>query len=631
MKRLPAKLISCVLAAVLCLSVLSAEADYLTVIHSPESKSCASGETAQFMCAATGDGVTYRWQARSAADQAWTETSFAGHDGQILFVPAGNETDGWQFRCVISDAGGSSAATVPASLTVTAGKSAAVQPSAPAAGQAVEADPVQAHASAAGQAETAKAAAKSVTVMLYMNGSDLESDDGSASDDLAEILRAGAGKNVNIIVETIGTSRWHNYGISPSTAQRWRVNGSKLELVKDRLGRISVAEAEPLADFISWTAKEYPADRYILLLWNHGGGAVYGYGSDDWVKNSEDALTMDEMQQALNANPDIRFDIIGMDACLMGSLEVCVALAPYCNYTILSEDFESGIGWYYTDWIRALEANPALPTPVLGKTIVDTMIAVNKTDRNGDESTLALIDESKVEALFTAWMKFAYANEKALLGSNYSTQRRSRGRGQAGRPWSYSGGFGSMMEEDVELSTYYVTDMMSVASNAPAADVAELEATLGTALVYTDSSSSDGLTGLGITLPYGDPDFYRDLKEIFTACGLDGNYIEWLEKFVSAQGSENYYDYNDWDSSWHGWGDWYDDCGWDDDSSSMLYDDDYFGSDWYEDFDWTEDYDWYDLFSWFAGPEYGDDWYYGDDSDDAGWYDDDSYYGGWFY
>ena len=133
MKRLPAKLISCVLAAVLCLSVLSAEADYLTVIHSPESKSCASGETAQFMCAATGDGVTYRWQARSAADQAWTETSFAGHDGQILFVPAGNETDGWQFRCVISDAGGSSAATVPASLTVTAGKSAAVQPSAPAA------------------------------------------------------------------------------------------------------------------------------------------------------------------------------------------------------------------------------------------------------------------------------------------------------------------------------------------------------------------------------------------------------------------------------------------------------------------------------------------------------------------
>ena len=173
--------------------------------------------------------------------------------------------------------------------------------------------------------------------------------------------------------------------------------------------------------------------------------------------------------------------------------------------------------------------------------------------------------------------------------------------------------------------------MMSVASNAPAADVAELEAALGTALVYTDSSSSDGLTGLGITLPYGDPDFYRDLKEIFTACGLDGNYIEWLEKFVSAQGSENYYDYNDWDSSWHGWGDWYDDCGWDDDSSSMLYDDDYFGSDWYEDFDWTEDYDWYDLFSWFAGPEYGDDWYYGDDSDDAGWYDDDSYYGGWFY
>ena len=47
------------------------------------------------------------------------------------------------------------------------------------------------------------------------------------------------------------------------------------------------------------------------------------------------------------------------------------------------------------------------------------MIADNEENGEGS-STLALIDESYMKVLYTAWADFAYANEPALLGENYS-------------------------------------------------------------------------------------------------------------------------------------------------------------------------------------------------------------------
>ena len=47
--------------------------------------------------------------------------------------------------------------------------------------------------------------AKSATVMIYMNGSDLESEAGEASADISEMLASGIGENVNVIIQTMGT------------------------------------------------------------------------------------------------------------------------------------------------------------------------------------------------------------------------------------------------------------------------------------------------------------------------------------------------------------------------------------------------------------------------------------------
>lgn len=618
------RVISICLAAVICFCALPARADYITITLSPTDRTCRVGETVEFETAATGDGITYRWQTRSASGGRWVYATYPGHNGPVLRVTAEGGMNGRQFRCVITDANGSSAATVPATLTVVSGSS-WQQPQATEEPGPVEPDtqrpdygeeddeeedyeetdpngnvsisswqdddawdrdepedgqdsvtpwpeglatliptvPVPNATPAPDASFTTPrpsegSSAKSVTVMLYLNGADLETEDGSASADIAEILKAGVGKNVNVIIETLGTRKWKKYGIASNTAQRWRANGSRLELVKDRLGRVSVADPEPLADFISWTAQNYPADRYMLLLWNHGGGAVYGYGTDEWNEDSDDSLTMDELQTALKANPGVHFDFIGMDACLMGSLEVCMALTEYCDYTILSEDFESALGWDYTAWLKALERNPAMSTAEVGKIIVDDMIAANKKAKCA--CTLAVIDESRVAALFKAWTAFAYANESALLTYNYSTERESNGRAMP-RPGGYNSGYifgGGDDDDDDTLSAYFVTDIMAVASNAFTTESQALEMAIASAIVYSASSSADGLTGLGVTLPYGNSRFYGDLQTIFTNCGIDGEYVSWLKKFVNATGSDSYYDYGSWDDSWGGWDDWFD-------------------------------------------------------------------------
>ncbi len=414
-------------------------------------------------------------------------------------------------------------------------------------------------AEAGGEGQGTGSGAQSATIMIYMNGSNLESRYGSATDDIAEMLRAGCGSNVNVIIETLGTKRWHNYDIASDTAQRWRVNGSELELVQDHLGQLDTTAEETLSDFIGWSAANYPADRYILLMWDHGGGAVYGYGYDEW-QSQEASLTLDEIRGALEQHSDVHFDFIGMDACLMSSLEVCMVLTPYCDYSVLSEDFESGIGWYYTDWMKKLEADPGIGTVELGKVIVDTMLAANQADHiNGDETTLAVIDESRVEELFQAWVNFAYANEDVLLGKNYSTERHSKGRvlPLAVSALRYDGGSSDAYTDDYDFSDYYVTDIMAVASNTGGEGTEELETALSGAVAYMDSSSAETLTGIGVTLPYGDSYFYEEMQRIFSNCALDADYIEWLQKFVYADGSGNFYDYNEWYENWGGWSSFY--------------------------------------------------------------------------
>ena len=428
-----------------------------------------------------------------------------------------------------------------------------------------------------------------VTILVYMNGSDLESDDGSATADLAEMIGAGSSSKVNLLVETLGTKKWQKkYGISSKETQIHKVDKNGLTLVRDGMGQLDCTKAETLADFIKWGTTNYPADRYILLFWNHGGGPVYGFGVDQYQDEYE-SLTIDEMQKALAAS-GVYFDFIGMDCCIMSSLELCCALYDYCDYLILSEDFEPGIGWSYTPWLKKLYSDTSIPTTQLGKVIVDSMVGANTSGGYEDDSILALLDVGCTKLLYTAWTDFAYANEDALLGTNYS--RPVTPRGKAMKKGFFSDWFDLLGTDDYSLSEYYITDILEVAGSIESDESNALKAALDQTIIYLNSSGdSENLTGISVSLPYGDRDFYNSLKTIYKNSGIDADYIAWLEKFTTADGYSDFYDYDNWDDDWSGW-------------------DSY---DAYEDWDWDE-WDYYDNSSYW-------------ESDDWGW--EDSYFDSW--
>ena len=419
------------------------------------------------------------------------------------------------------------------------------------------------------------------TVFVYMNGSDLESEDGEATEDLCEMLAANISSQVNVLVETIGTKSWSKrLGIASDHTQRYKAEAGNLVLVDDSLGQLDCTSPDTLADFISWGEENYPANRYILIFWDHGAGPVYGFGYDE--HQSEDSvLTIDEIQTAI-CQSGIYFDIIGMDSCIMSSLELCCAMYNYCDYMILSEDFESGYGWSYTGWLNALSENTSISSEKLGKIIVDDMVADNEENGEGS-STLALIDESYMKVLYTAWADFAYANEPALLGENYSMH--VRGGRRAHPVLREKGLFDFLFDEDGDysMSDYYITDIMAVAQNIESKETEALAAAVNLSICYFNCTDDEvGMTGLSVTLPYGDSEFYGYLYPVFTGVGMDADYVGWLEKFVYAEGYNDYYDYESWyEDDWEGWDDYEDDWDW---IGWLFFEDD----DYWEDDSWDE-------------------------------------------
>ena len=84
-----------------------------------------------------------------------------------------------------------------------------------------------------------------------------------------------------------------------------------------------------LSGFISWCANRYPANRNILVMWDHGGGSVSGFGSDETKKDSG-SMTLSSIAKALK-NGGVKFDFVGFDACLMASVETALTIAPYSD------------------------------------------------------------------------------------------------------------------------------------------------------------------------------------------------------------------------------------------------------------------------------------------------------------
>ncbi len=101
-------------------------------------------------------------------------------------------------------------------------------------------------------------------VYWYLCGSDLESNGGFASGDLEELMEVALPENVTVVIETGGASQWHNNLVDASKLQRYVYTSEGLSLV-DEQPSASMGEAQTLADFLSFSSENYPADKTAVV------------------------------------------------------------------------------------------------------------------------------------------------------------------------------------------------------------------------------------------------------------------------------------------------------------------------------------------------------------------------------
>jgi len=369
-----------------------------------------------------------------------------------------------------------------------------------------------------------------LTVMIYMNGSDLESEYGAASDDLLEIEDACENMELmNVVIFTGGANRWLN-GITPSDeCAVSRVVDGNIEII-GTVGQCNMGDAGTLSAFIKFCGDIFPADRTALILWDHGGGTIAGYGDDEHFQDGN--LTLRELELAFEKAQlrDSPLEVLGFDACLMATVETAVIASEYANYLVASESLEPEDGWDYS-FLKTVSANPDITGDKFGK------IVVNKySDYYGfslEEYTLSVTNLNYSKSVMGALGVLAQA--MLNYGNNYGDMETLADMRAEVRSFGDSAPGGAECD---------MVDIYSLANEVCKLFPAETDAVfgaLGRAVEYHVSNTRTRTEGLSCYCIYNADSSSDDALHVYGSLNMSPEYTEFLYAFAGTVYSDEYY------------------------------------------------------------------------------------------
>ena len=358
-----------------------------------------------------------------------------------------------------------------------------------------------------------------VTIMVYMCGTDLESRSAMASKDLKEMTNATLSENVNLLVYTGGCTQWQNSIVSSSVNQIYQVKDGGLARLESNAGTGSMTDPDTLTGFIQWCAENFPANRYELILWDHGGGSLSGYGYDQ--KNPKSgSMSLAALDSALS-KAGLTYDFIGFDACLMATVENAAMLSRYADYLIASEETEPGIGWYYTNWLTELSAAPSMSALDVGKRIVDDFISTCNQQCSGQSTTLSVVDLAELgETLPADLSAFSQDLRKRITDGEYKSVSTAR----------------SGAREFARSSVIDQIDFVDFAQRLDTDEGRQLASVLLSAVKYNRTSSSmTNAYGLSVYFPLKKMSSVDTAVKTYDALGMDEDFTDCIREFASLE------------------------------------------------------------------------------------------------
>ncbi|MCX6361837.1 MAG: clostripain-related cysteine peptidase [Armatimonadetes bacterium] len=252
------------------------------------------------------------------------------------------------------------------------------------------------------------------TLLVYVNAANNLQPYGPLN--VNQMEKIGSSADLNLVVQwkqascaTCGAPSWistRRYYVTRDTD----TSAVTSPIIDDLGAGVDMGSWQELNRFIAWGQQRYPADRYAVVIWNHGAGwrPTHAPGKSI-VPNSVsiDDSTQSEIQtwqlpQALNVSPKV--DMVIFDASLMQMAEVAYELRNSTGVMVGSEESPPGEGYVYDGFLADLAASPTMTAKQLGQAIVTRTLAAYGAHGNNTQS---VIDLTKMETVASALNAFA--------------------------------------------------------------------------------------------------------------------------------------------------------------------------------------------------------------------------------
>ena len=366
---------------------------------------------------------------------------------------------------------------------------------------------------------------KPYTIMVYMNGSDLESECGAATEDLIEMQESGVdSNNVNLIVFTGGTNRWNNNLIPENECVVWEIQDGIISGIAS-VGLVNMGDPGTLASFIDFSVYNFPAEKYGLIMWDHGGGSIAGFGHDEKFNKSN--LTLLDMNYAFNrsALAKNKLEFLGFDSCLMATLEMAEVASGYARYLIASEDLEPGAGWDYY-FLSVLNANPKMSGEELGIAVVNYFMEYYGEDTD-EVLTLSVVDLSNTGRVTSALDDLMGQCSNILLYDRISSFNVLASKRNMTKT------FGEGSPNDNECDMVDIGDMARNLSDLYSNEARILIESLNECVLYNRHNSDISLNGLSVYYIYGGKEFGDYSLHTYKSLKVNEKHTNYLNNFFS--------------------------------------------------------------------------------------------------
>ena len=356
---------------------------------------------------------------------------------------------------------------------------------------------------------TTQQASGSKTVMMYVIGSNLETEWGEATVDIQEILDANLSSNINYIIQTGGSKQWMNDQMKDGECQRFKVQGQQLVELQ-QLGKVNMVDYNNLADFINYCKTNYPADSYMLVLWDHGGGIPISYGMDEIYPGK--MMTAAEIGMAIQSS-GVHFETLLFDACNVCTLEAAVSVYNYVDYMVAAESYVNGTGYYYTDWLKMYDSCRIGDVDYTEQICKDYMKVIHMYDMTG---SISVLEMDKIPDVYDAYKNYIGAlNNTVINGNDYVAYTQARNNCIS---YEYTDTI-----DIITLANQYENDYSTKLINSIVNSVS-----------YTESDFSAG-HGIAVYSPFEYIEEYTTARNMLTQLGYDNSIINFYDSYCSLR------------------------------------------------------------------------------------------------